>query len=116
MSRAAAETRGHWGEQIAACWLWLHGWRILGRRVRVRAGEIDLIARRGKTIAFIEVKTRRRASDLDLAIDAYRLRRVAAAAAVLAPRYAKAGEDIRIDVMLIAPFSVPRHLPNIWHG
>ena len=84
MSRQAAEKRGHWGEHIAAIWLILHGWRILGQRIRVRAGEVDIIARRGKKIAFVEVKTRRRASDLDLAIDAQRLRRVRAAAIALA--------------------------------
>jgi putative endonuclease len=50
VSRQAAEKRGHWGEHIAAIWLILHGWRILERRIRVRAGEVDIIARRGKKL------------------------------------------------------------------
>lgn len=116
MNRAAAEQRGHWGEWLAVLWLRLHGWRILGQRVRVHAGEVDIVARRGKTLAFIEVKTRSRAEDLDLSIDAWRLRRVAAAASVLLPRYTKADDDTRIDAIFIAPWRLPRHLIHIWHG
>ncbi len=101
---------------MAAWWLRLHGWRILARRAKLRIGEIDLVAKRGRTIAFVEVKTRSRQQDLDTAIDARRLRRVAAAANALAPRYAKHGEDIRIDVILVAPFRRPMHIPNAWHG
>lgn len=116
MTRQAAEKRGRLGETIAAWWLRLHGWRILAQRVKVRAGEVDLVARRGRTVAFIEVKSRTRAVDLDNAIDAWRLRRVAAAANAVAAKYAPKGEDIRIDVILIAPFAWPRHLTNVWHG
>ena len=116
MTRRAAEQRGHRGESVAAWWLRLHGWRILARREKLRIGEIDLVAKRGRTIAFVEVKTRSRQQDLDIAIDARRLRRVAAAANALAPRYAKHGEDIRIDVILVAPFRRPMHIPNAWHG
>lgn len=82
--------------------------------MRVTAGEVDLVARRGKTLAFIEVKWRDRAEDLDLAIDAYRLRRVAAAAEMLIPRFARPADDIRIDVMLLAPKRLPRHLVHVW--
>lgn len=116
MSRRAAEARGHWGETLGCWWLRFHGWRILGRRVRVRAGEVDIIARRGRTLAFVEVKTRQKAADLGLAIDSYRLRRVAAAMQVLAPRFARPDDAIRLDVLLLAPFSWPRQLKNVWHG
>ena len=114
MSRAAAEARGRTAERRAAWWLRLHGWRIVGERLRVSAGEVDLVARRGRTLAFIEVKWRERAGDLDLAIDEWRLRRVAAAAAILAPRLARPTDDIRIDVMLLAPKRLPRHLVHVW--
>ena len=114
MNRAAAEARGRKAERRAAWWLRLHGWRILGERLRVPVGEVDLVARRGRMIAFIEVKWRDRAADLDLAIDPYRLRRVAAAAEMLAPRFAGPRDDIRIDVMLRAPRRLPRHLVHVW--
>lgn len=116
MSRQEAERFGRWGERRAAWWLRLQGWRILDKRVRQLAGEIDLIARRGRTTAFIEVKTRTTAAALDLAIDEYRLRRVAAAVTAVSHRYARAGDDIRIDIILIAPRRWPRHLVNVWHG
>ena len=114
MSRAAAEKRGRRGERRAALWLALHGWRMLGKRVKTPRGEIDLIARRGKMIAFVEVKWRNSAADLDIAIDEYRLRRVAAAAEAVAHRYLKPGDDMRIDVLLLAPGRFPRHIVNAW--
>lgn len=114
MTRQAAERSGRAGESIAAWWLRLHGWRILARRVRTRLGEVDLIARRGRTVAFVEVKRRASAAQLDLAIDRRRLARVAAAANALASRYAPAGEDISIDVILICPWRWPRHIHNAW--
>src|SRR3546814_1059833 len=96
LNRAAAEARGRRAERRAAWWLRLHGWRILGERLRVPTGEVDLIARRGRTLAFVEVKWRDRVEDLDFAIDAWRLRRVAAAAEILTPRFARAGGAIPI--------------------
>lgn len=112
--RRAAETRGREGETRAAWFLRMKGWRILDRRVRTPAGEVDLVARRGKLVAFVEVKARATATELDFAIDAYRLRRVAAAAEYLMPRYAGPGDDIRVDVILIAPGTLPRHIENAW--
>ncbi len=114
--RRAAETRGRDGERRAAWWLWLKGWKILARRVRTPAGEVDLVARRGSLIAFVEVKTRATGADLDFAIDERRLARVAAAAEYLMPRFAGPGDDIRVDVILIAPRTLPRHIENAWIG
>lgn len=114
MSRAEAEKHGRQGEALAAWWLRLCGWRILARRVKVKVGEVDLIARKGRTVAFIEVKWRRDAAMLGGAIDANRLRRVARAAESLAPRYAKAGDDVRIDVILVAPRTWPRRIASAW--
>ena len=115
-TRQAAEARGRRGERLAAWYLRLKGWRILASRVRTPAGEVDLVARRGSLIAFVEVKVRATAAELDFAIDERRLARVAAAAEVLMPIYATAGEDIRIDVILIAPGTRPRHIENAWIG
>ena len=114
MTRQLAEKSGREGETRAAVWLRAKGWQVLDRRVRTPAGEIDLVARRGGVVAFVEVKWRRKRADLDHAIDEYRLSRVAAAAEAVAHRYAQNGEDIRIDVILLAPGSFPRHIPNAW--
>ncbi len=115
-TRRIAEEAGRRGERLAAWWLRLKGWQILDRRVRTPAGEVDLVARRGGLIAFVEVKTRRTAAELDHAIDQRRLARVAAAAELLMPRYAANGEDIRVDVLLLAPGTRPRHIENAWIG
>lgn len=116
MSRAQADQRGRQGERIAAWWLRLKGWQIVGRRMRTRAGEVDIVARRGAMLAFVEVKARGSAAELYLAIDERRLARVAAAAEILWHDLAKPGDDMRIDVILLAPGRPPRHLANVWHG
>jgi putative endonuclease len=116
MNRSEAEKRGRRGEAIAAWFLRLQGWRIVGERVKTPRGEVDLIARRGKTVAFVEVKARTKRLDLATAIDAYRLRRVAAAAEILLHKYGKGTENMQIDVILVAPWRWPHHLRNVWHG
>jgi putative endonuclease len=112
----AAEKLGRRGEAIAAWFLRLKGWRVVATRVKTSRGEVDLIARRGKTIAFVEVKARANVRDLATAIDAYRLRRVAAAAEILLPKYGKECENMQIDVIMVALWRWPNHLPNVWHG
>ena len=115
-SRRAAEAAGRRGERLAAWWLRQRGWEVLGERVRTPAGEVDLVARRNGIVAFVEVKSRKTVADLDFAIDQHRLARVAAAAELLMERYATAGEDIRVDVLLLAPGTPPRHIENAWIG
>lgn len=87
--RSRAESRGRHPETVAAWWLRLHSWRILARRARIAGGEVDLIAPRGRTLAFVEVKARATAAELDFAIDRPRLPRVAVAVERPAPRYVR---------------------------
>ncbi len=112
--RKLREQQGRCGEALAGWYLRVKGWRILARRVKTPRGEIDLIARRGRTVAFVEVKWRQRAEDLDHAIDEYRLRRVVAAAEAVAARFVRTGDLQRIDVLLLAPGRWPRHIVNAW--
>ena len=116
MKRQRAERGGRRAEIIASWWLRLHGWRILAARARTPLGEVDLVARRGGTLAFVEVKARATVAEADLSLDHVRRRRVVAAAEALAPRFAKPEDDIRIDAIFIVPGRLPRHLPNVWHG
>lgn len=112
--RREADRRGREGEAEAAMYLAQQGWRIVAERVKTKAGEIDLIAKRSGLVAFVEVKWRARAASLVDAIDERRLRRVAAAVECVWPNYATDGEDIRIDVILLAPGRKPTHIENAW--
>ena len=67
-------------------------------------------------VAFVEVKARATTRDAGYALEHYRLRRVAAAAEALAPRYVLTGDDIRLEAIFIVPWRLPRHLENVWHG
>ena len=116
MNREAAEKRGRGAETLACWWLRLHGWRILARRARVPGGEVDIVARRRRTLAFVEVKARASDDAALLSLDAWRLRRVVVAAERLAPRYLKPGDDMRIDALFIVPGRLPRHVVNVWQG
>lgn len=113
MKRRRAERGGRRAETVAAWWLRLKGWTILARRVRTPVGEVDLIARRGRTLAFIEVKARASAHEAAFALDDYRLRRVVAAAEALAHRYTRPGGITRVDAVYIVPWRLPRHLANV---
>lgn len=116
MKRQAAEQRGRRAESLA-CWaLRLKGWRILARRARAPGGEVDIIARRGRIVAFVEVKARGDESAAGFALDRHRLKRVVAAAERLAPRYARDGDMLRIDAMYVVPGRWPRHVANVWDG
>ena len=116
MNRYAAEKRGRGAETLACWYLRLRGWRILARRARVPGGEVDIVARRGNILAFVEVKARGSEDAAAFALDQWRLRRVAMAAERLAPRFTRDGDDLRIDAIFIVPGRWPQHLPNVWQG
>ena len=116
MTHREAEKRGRGAETIAAMYLRMHGWRILARRARVPGGEVDIVARRGRTLAFVEVKARGTEESAAFALDEWRLRRVAVAAERLMPRYMDGVDEVRIDAIFIVPFRWPKHLANVWQG
>ena len=116
MTRRHAERSGRRAERLAAWWLRLKGWRILAIRARTPVGEVDLVARRGRVLAFIEVKARAGETEAGFALDDWRLKRVVRAAEALAPRYARSGDTLRIDAIFIVPWRLPRHLTNVSQG
>ncbi len=113
--RRSAWRRGRRGEGLAAWWLRLKGYQILARDFRSPVGEIDLIARRGRVLALIEVKARPRLTDASEAIGRRQRERIARAAQVFLQRHPALGTlDLRFDAMLVAPGRRPRHLPDAW--
>ncbi len=114
-TRRKAYGRGQRAETLAAWWLRLKGYRILARGFRVTAGEIDLIARRGRLIALVEVKARPSLEEAGAAILPRQRERIARAAEVFLQRHpGLAGLDLSFDVVLLAPGHWPRHLANAW--
>ena len=112
--RIAADARGRRGEDEAAAFLQTLGFQIIARRVKTPRGEVDLVAQSPGLTVFAEVKWRASAANWADAIDQRRLTRVAMAAELLGPRYLRAGDDMRIDVIMLAPGHDPYHIANAW--
>ena len=109
--RQVAFRTGLSAESRAAAFLIAKGFRILARRFRTPVGEIDIVARRRKLLVFVEVKARERLDDAAEAVIVRQQRRIIAAAeAWLARHPDDVNSDIRFDVVLVAPKSLPRHI------
>lgn len=109
--RRSAERRGRRGEVLAALALMLKGYRIRAWRYRCPFGEVDLIARKGDLVIFVEVKARR---DLRAGVDAVTPTaacRINAAGEHWIARQPDATQlSWRTDVVVVSPRSWPKHL------
>jgi putative endonuclease len=111
--RREAERRGRAMETLAALYLMCKGYRLVARRVRLATGELDLVVRRGRTIAFVEVKTRLDPEEALLAVDRIKGRRILAAARTwLARNLTSLEGDYRFDIVVVSPYHWPRHIEN----
>jgi putative endonuclease len=115
--RQRAQRRGRAAEWLCLWHLRLHGWRIVARGWRCPSGEIDILARRGKVLAVVEVKSRGEIATAASALAPRQRRRIARAAeAFLLSRPDLAGLDLRFDLMLVAPLRLPRHWRGAWRA
>jgi putative endonuclease len=113
--RRSADRWGRWAETLCVLHLRLGGYRIVARRFASPLGEIDLIARRGKVLAFIEVKARPDDASALFAVTPAQSRRIEAAASAFLARHPRlAGLGLRYDIMLVAPRRLPHHLKDAW--
>ena len=114
--RQAAHRRGLYSEGIAALWLRLKGYRILARRLKTRAGEIDLVAAAPfGPVCFIEVKARGAARTAAESVGPAQQTRIARAAFLyLSGRPGLARRGSRFDIIAIAPHSLPIHYRDVW--
>jgi len=110
-----ARRAGRAAEAVAAAWLMLKGWRIIGFRLDVGGVEIDILARRGDVLAVVEVKRR---GDIDSALAAVgpvqQARLFRAAESLAARRRDLCGLCVRLDMVTLAPGRLPRHIPDAW--
>ncbi len=114
VARRRAEKSGRRSEWIAAQWLRLNGFSILASREKTPGGEIDLVARRGKLIAFVEVKARAKTDTALMAVTAKARRRISAAAAMYIARHRGLADcEVRYDIIAVAGWRI-RHIANAW--
>jgi putative endonuclease len=105
--------RGRLSEWVAAAALMAKGYLILGRRVRTPFGEVDLIAVRGKRLAFVEVKRRATRADGEAAITPRQAQRIARAAEFWVSRHkAYSDHEQGLDVVFVTPNRLPMHVPD----
>jgi putative endonuclease len=105
--------RGYWSEWLAAAALLAKGYRILARRCRTPYGEIDLVAVRGRRVAFVEVKRRPTRLDAEAAITPRQAGRIGRAAEYWISRHAAYRDHDRgLDVVFVTPARLPVHVPD----
>ena len=114
--REAAQKHGHRSESLAALWLRLKGYRILARRLKTHAGEIDLVAAAPfGPVCFVEVKARGDARAAADSVSSTQQTRIARAASLyLAGRPALARRGSRFDIIAMAPRALPVHHRDVW--
>lgn len=114
-ARQQAEARGRRAETLAALFLQMKFYRILDRRVKTPVGEVDLIARRGGVLAFIEVKQRNSLELCQSAVPPQAWQRICAAGASWAARHPSLAQlDWRYDLIGVIPGRLPLHLRDFW--
>lgn len=115
--RRRREQAGRRAETAAALWLQLKGYRILDRRARMPACEIDLVARKGKFVVFVEVKSRRSHAQALEAVTPQLRQRLEEAANQWVSRRRGLREALwRFDVVLLAPGRLPKHMRDAWRA
>jgi len=109
-----AYDKGHKGEGLAAWYLRLKGYQILKRRYKMKVGEADIVARKGGTVVFVEVKARDTlAAGLEAITDHQKKRITNAAKYFMTTNRAVADMDFRFDVIVVSGLKI-HHLENAW--
>ncbi|WOF75910.1 YraN family protein [Parvibaculaceae bacterium PLY_AMNH_Bact1] len=110
---ALAYDRGLWAERIA-CWLLqAKFYRIVGKRVKTHGGEVDIVARKGKSLIIVEVKARQTLQGAAEAVSSKQWARLLRAGEILLAREPE-GTSLRFDVVQLAPGRWPRHIKDAW--
>jgi putative endonuclease len=115
--RVTAFRLGISAENVAAIFLGAKGYRTIARRWRSPVGEIDLVVKRGRLIAFVEVKARKGFDQAaESVLPRQRRRIVAAAQTWLAAHPEHAGYDMRFDAVLVSPGRMPQPIVSAFEA
>jgi len=107
--------KGLWAESFAKNYLYVKGYSILAQRFKTPLGEVDIIAKRLKTIVFVEVKMRQTLSEAAESINFKNRSRVSNAAELYLQKHPEYNNfEIRFDALVLAPYAWPEHITNAW--
>ncbi len=119
--RRQAHRLGLKAEKIAAWYLRLKGYRILAERYRIRQGEIDILAKKGRALVAVEVKARQNFSQCEESIAPWKQQKILQAMEHVisgSGKIAGLGDalqhNIRFDAVWIVPGRWPRHIKDAW--
>jgi putative endonuclease len=108
------------GERLAIAFLTSCGWSVEAHRFKLGRHDIDLVVRRGSTVAFVEVKTRRSTtygSGLE-AVNWRKQRDIARVASVWVLRHGRPGDEYRFDLLVVENLAkrspTLEHVPDAW--
>lgn len=114
-AKQKADRAGRRAELWAAWLLRLKAYRIVARNYKCRLGEVDIIARRGRVLVFVEVKYRHHRDTAKAAVTPHQWGRIARAAQDFTARHrALRGLVWRFDLVACAPRTWPRHIADCW--
>lgn len=112
------KTRYYWGllaEVLSMLLLMCKGFRILKWRYKSKVGEIDIVAKRFKSLRFIEVKARQDLVTAAESIPPWQRQRIEKTAEYFLMRNQHLDiENIQFDAMLVTPWRIPKHIKDAW--
>ena len=108
---------GLFAESIAIVFLMLKGYSIVAKRYKTPLGEIDIIAKKAKSLIGIEVKARRKEFDISEVITRKQKKRIVNGIKMFLSKNQQYNDyTIRFDVIAVRPFRIPKHIINFWEG
>ncbi len=113
--RRRREVIGRRAEVIASIWLGLKGYKIEKTRLRLKSGEIDIVATKNKTVVFVEVKARKTLDAGLRAVPDSAWMRISRTAEIWMSHTSRfQNYDWRYDLVVICPRKFPKHLKSFW--
>jgi putative endonuclease len=111
---ATNDAVGRWAESCAKWWMRLKGYHIVAHRYKTPFGEIDFIARRGRTLVAVEVKYRKTQEIALEAVHPRQQKRIYDAFTYFQTTLKWHPKTYRFDVICICPWRFPLHIVNAW--